>query len=167
MLRVGSNEPYSWTPRGQSARSSLLPITLVSSSSVPRIPRPNFNPLKSVSFQAIISSDNFLRVYECLEQPVLTSWQLTEEIDIHSLPSIQGPLLTTLPLATPTQAFPSLESTPPPPPHSLQSPQSLTRIGPSPHREADGGWCLSWCKERYWGEILAASAGATGTVHVR
>lgn len=84
-----------------------------------------------------------------------------------SLPSVQGPLQNTIPLVTPTQAFTPLETTPPIPGHSLQSQQSLTKIGPGPHREADGGWCLSWCKERYWGEILAASAGTTGTVHVR
>lgn len=115
---------------------------------------------------ATISSDNFLRVYECLEQPVLTSWQLTEDIDMLSLPSTQGPLSNTLPLTAPTPAFPSLENTPSIPGHSLQSQQSLTRIGPGPHREADGGWCLSWCKERYWGEILAASVSITGMVHI-
>ncbi|KAF9652668.1 WD40 repeat-like protein [Thelephora ganbajun] len=115
---------------------------------------------------ATISSDNFLRVYECLEQPVLTTWQLTEEIDILSLPSVQGPLSNAIALTTPTQTFTSLENTPPLPAHSLQSQQSLTRLGSGPHREADGGWCLSWCKERYWGEILAASVGTTGTVHI-
>jgi len=83
-----------------------------------------------------------------------------------SLPSTQGPLSNTLPLTAPTPAFPSLENTPSIPGHSLQSQQSLTRIGPGPHREADGGWCLSWCKERYWGEILAASVSITGIVHV-
>lgn len=34
-------------------------------------------------------------------------------------------------------------------------------------READGGWSLSWCKERYWGEVLAVAAGADNTVKVR
>lgn len=83
------------------------------------------------------------------------------------LPSIQGPVPNSIPLATPTQALNSLENTPPIAGHSLQLQQSLTRLGPGPHREADGGWCLSWCKERFWGEILAVSAGTTGTVHVR
>ena len=40
-------------------------------------------------------------------------------------------------------------------------------MGPGSHREADGGWCISWCKERYWGEILAVSVGTTGSLHVR
>ena len=33
-------------------------------------------------------------------------------------------------------------------------------------READGGWCLSWCKERYWGEVLAGGCGVSGVVKV-
>ena len=84
-----------------------------------------------------------------------------------SLPSTQGTIPNTVTIATPAQTFTSLENTSPLPAHSSQPQQSLTRIGPSPHREADGGWCISWCKERYWGEILAASVGATGTLHVR
>ena len=163
----GSSEQFLWKPRPRSARLSLPPTSLVSSLSVLLIPRSRINPFNCVLIQATISSDNYLRIYECLEQPVLTSWHLTEEIDMLSLPSIQGQLSNAIPLATPTQVFPSLENTPTIPGHSLQSQQPLTRIGPSPHREADGGWCLSWCKERYWGEILAASAGTTGTVHVR
>lgn len=34
------------------------------------------------------------------------------------------------------------------------------------NREADGGWCLSWCKERYWGEVIAAGSGTSGVVKV-
>ena len=33
-------------------------------------------------------------------------------------------------------------------------------------READGAWCLSWCKERYWGEILAVGCGVGGIIKV-
>ncbi|ETW75791.1 hypothetical protein HETIRDRAFT_66253 [Heterobasidion irregulare TC 32-1] len=67
-----------------------------------------------------ISSDNHIRVYECLEAPSLTNWQLIEEVDVLSIPSI----------------------------------------------EADGGWSISWCKERYWGEIIATSCGTNGIVKV-
>lgn len=35
------------------------------------------------------------------------------------------------------------------------------------NREADGGWCLSWCKDRYWGEIIAVGSGTTGIIKVR
>lgn len=34
------------------------------------------------------------------------------------------------------------------------------------NREADGGWCLSWCKDRYWGEVLAVGCGTGGWVKV-
>jgi hypothetical protein len=34
------------------------------------------------------------------------------------------------------------------------------------NREADGGWCLSWCKDRYWGEILAVGAATSGVIKV-
>ncbi|KAH9923304.1 WD40 repeat-like protein [Amylocystis lapponica] len=76
---------------------------------------------------AMISSDNYLRVYECLEQPSLTTWQLAEEVDILSLPA-------TSPLSG------SLSQT------------------------ADGGWCISWCKDRYWGEVIATGCGISGVV---
>lgn len=31
-------------------------------------------------------------------------------------------------------------------------------------READGGWCVSWCKDRYWGEVVAVGAGVSGVI---
>lgn len=34
------------------------------------------------------------------------------------------------------------------------------------NREADGGWCLSWCKDRYWGEVLAVGCGVSGSIKV-
>jgi nucleoporin SEH1 len=34
-------------------------------------------------------------------------------------------------------------------------------------REAESGWCLSWCKEKWWGEVIAVSAGTTPSVKVR
>lgn len=41
--------------------------------------------------------------------------------------------------------------------------QSRSGLG---NREADGGWCISWCKERYWGELIAAGCGTNGLVKV-
>ena len=41
--------------------------------------------------------------------------------------------------------------------------QSRSGLG---NREADGGWCISWCKERYWGEIIAAGCGTNGLIKV-
>ncbi|KAG6865548.1 hypothetical protein C0991_001552 [Blastosporella zonata] len=128
---------------------------------------------------ATIASDNQLRIYECLEQPSITTWQLSEELDIQTLPSSTSPSLRsrahTIALATPTQTNATLDGasaslvT-----QALQqglqqsgtaTPQSSTRPG-SGNREADGGWSLSWCKDRYWGEIIATSCGTNGIVKV-
>lgn len=121
--------------------------------------------------QASISTDNHLRIYECLEQPSLSTWQLAEEVDIHSLPSTSSPSSVSLAFATPTQTSATLEGAS----ASLvaQALQQSQSQGPFVqnrpglgNREADGGWCISWCKDRYWGEILAAGCGIGGTVKV-
>ncbi|KAF8067503.1 WD40 repeat-like protein [Lyophyllum atratum] len=128
---------------------------------------------------ATIASDNQLRIYECLEQPSLTSWQLSEELDVQTLPSSASPSVHsrahTVALATPTQTNATLDGAS----ASLVT-QALqqglqqnaapaaglpTRPG-SGNREADGGWCISWCKDRYWGEIIAASCGVNGIVKI-
>jgi nucleoporin SEH1 len=43
------------------------------------------------------------------------------------------------------------------------SAQSRSGLG---NREADGGWCISWCKDRYWGEIIAVGCGTNGLIKV-
>ncbi|THV07141.1 WD40 repeat-like protein [Dendrothele bispora CBS 962.96] len=122
---------------------------------------------------ATISTDNFLRIYECLEQPSLATWLLSEEIDIHALPSSSSvhSRAHTVALATPTQTSAPLEGASP----SLvaqallqqQGSASSTTSRPGPgSREADGGWCLSWCKDRYWGEVIAAGCGITGIIKI-
>ncbi|OCH93924.1 WD40 repeat-like protein [Obba rivulosa] len=120
---------------------------------------------------ASISSDNQLRVYDCLEQPSLTTWQMAEEVDVLNLPSGSRSNNNTANVATPTQqpsttpeaASASLVA------HALQQQQQQqgqpARSG-SGNREADGGWCLSWCKDRYWGELIAAGCGASGVVKI-
>ncbi|KAF8638734.1 hypothetical protein AX16_010457 [Volvariella volvacea WC 439] len=123
---------------------------------------------------ATISSDNFLRIYECLEQPSVTNWQLIEEVDVLSLPLSSSPTSHsrshTLALATPTQTHVPVDV---PHPHAvaqaLQQQQTgsggPSRSGPN-NREADGGWCLSWCKEHYWGEVLAVACGVNPIVKI-
>ena len=44
-----------------------------------------------------------------------------------------------------------------------QGAQSRPGLG---NREADGGWCISWCKDRYWSEIIAAGCGTNGLIKV-
>ncbi|GJE86577.1 WD40 repeat-like protein [Phanerochaete sordida] len=122
---------------------------------------------------ATISSDNHLRVYECLEQPSLQTWQLAEEVDVQSLPS-RNPTGHSMPqtvtLATPTQTSSTLDgATATLAAHALAQQQQTNQTQSRPglgNREADGGWCVSWCKDRYWGEILAVGCGVNGVVKV-
>jgi hypothetical protein len=124
--------------------------------------------------QAAISSDKYLRIYECLEQPSLATWQVSEEVNVEALPASSPFYMTqghTVALATPTQAnaphdgasaslvAQALQS------HSgMQNSQNKAGLG---NREADGGYCISWCKDRYWGEVIAAGCGVTGVIKVR
>ncbi|KAI0775636.1 WD40-repeat-containing domain protein [Trametes elegans] len=125
---------------------------------------------------ATIASDNHLRVYECLEQPSLATWQLLEEVDVLALPVAVSAGARASALA-PSAATPT--PTQPPPPqdgsavslvaHALQHQASQSQLPGRPGlgaREADGGWCLSWCKDKYWGEVVAAGCGIDGVVKI-
>ncbi|KAL1744921.1 WD40-repeat-containing domain protein [Schizophyllum fasciatum] len=120
---------------------------------------------------ATVSSDNRIRVYECLEQPSLTTWQLCDEIDASSLPpsSAHTRGANTRAIATPTQPHGAHDSAPAPlVTQALNSAslQQAQRAPAPPNAEADGGWCVSWCKDRYWGEVLAAAAGTSSAVRI-
>ncbi|KAI0036245.1 WD40 repeat-like protein [Vararia minispora EC-137] len=119
---------------------------------------------------ATISSDNYLRIYECLEAPSLSTWQLSEEIDINGLAfsPASGSHPHTMAMATPTQTLSVLDG-----PNAsvvasaLQQHQNQPQGRPGAgNREADGGWCISWCKDRYWGEIIAVGAGVNGLIKI-
>jgi nucleoporin SEH1 len=106
-------------------------------------------------------------VYECLEAPALTNWTLVEEADFPALPSTSASHPHTYAAPTPTQI-----TGPPAADASLvanalqqQQQQSPMQRGAG-IREADGGWSVSWCKERYWGEVLATCSGVSGVVKV-
>ncbi|KAM5541286.1 hypothetical protein V8D89_005215 [Ganoderma adspersum] len=121
---------------------------------------------------ATISSDNYLRIYECLEQPSLSTWQLLDEVDVLSLP-IATPssrsTAHTVTVATPTQTSATLDGNSV---SLVSNALQQAQQGQVPGRpglgtrEADGGWSLSWCKDRYWGEILAAGCGIDGIVKI-
>lgn len=67
---------------------------------------------QAFSTQATIASDNHLRIYECLEQPSLLTWQLIEEVDVLSLPSTSPgarSISQTVTQATPTLTSSTLE----------------------------------------------------------
>ena len=62
--------------------------------------------------QATISSDNYLRIYECLEQPSLSTWQLLDEVDVLTLPTAtpsSRSIAHTVTVATPTQTSAPLD----------------------------------------------------------
>jgi nucleoporin SEH1 len=110
-----------------------------------------------------------LRVYECLEAPALTNWTLAEEADLPALPSTSASASHPHTFAAPT---PTQISGPPAADALLvanalqqQQQQPLMQRGAG-GREADGGWSVSWCKERYWGEVLATCSGISGVVKV-
>lgn len=107
-----------------------------------------------------------LRVYECLEIYSASSWQLTMELDVMTFGGIT-------PSLTPAVPTPGIENSSP------TSSEGLTRRPSTPSimqasklaanastREAESGWCLSWCKEKWWGEIVAVSAGMSACVKV-
>lgn len=119
-----------------------------------------------------------LRIYECIEQPSLTSWQLIEELDVQSI--VAGPSpgylsrAHTLALATPTQTHATLDGASASlVAQALQQGLQQTTSSPTPgraglaNREADGGWCISWCKDKYWGEVIAAGCGTNGIIKVQ
>ncbi|KAI0316065.1 WD40-repeat-containing domain protein [Amylostereum chailletii] len=120
---------------------------------------------------ATISSDHHLRIYECLEVPALSTWQLSEEIDVSSIavtsPSA-GSHTQSIALSTPTQTYTSLDG----PSASLVASALQQHQNQPPNRpgtgskEADGGWCISWCKDKYWGEVIAAGAGINGIIKI-
>ncbi|KAK2463820.1 hypothetical protein APHAL10511_004125 [Amanita phalloides] len=121
---------------------------------------------------ATISSDNYLRIYDCIEPSALTSWQLNEEVDVTVLPSSPSSSYFsrshTVAVATPTQTSTVIDgASATQVAQALQ--QNLQQGSPRPgsgNREADGGWCISWCKERYWGEVLAVGCGTSGIVKI-
>ncbi|KAG8905412.1 hypothetical protein FRC01_008359 [Tulasnella sp. 417] len=131
---------------------------------------------------ATISTDMYLRTYECLEVHNLSSFTVLEELDMST---VSSPLLTGQ--GTPTLTAASLEPASPSLGPQMHPSSSVTGIvlpapgGPSPAanpsnvqmtrpgigaREADGGWCLSWCKEKWWGELIAVGSGTTGVLKI-
>ncbi|KAG1893575.1 WD40-repeat-containing domain protein [Suillus fuscotomentosus] len=98
---------------------------------------------------ATVSSDNHVRIYECLEHSSLATWQLSEEVDVSTLPSASLSSSYSVAFATPTQTSATLEGAS----ATLvaqalqqsQNPATQGRPGMG-NREADGGWCISCVK---------------------
>ncbi|KAF9256157.1 WD40 repeat-like protein [Marasmius fiardii PR-910] len=106
---------------------------------------------------AMISTDNFLRIYECLEQPSLTTWQLLEEVDVLLIPSTYSSYHSrayTVALAMPTQTHASLDGAP----ASLVAQVLLQQQTSTPARPGLGN--------READEIIAAGCGVNGLIKV-
>ncbi|GHJ86171.1 hypothetical protein NliqN6_2573 [Naganishia liquefaciens] len=108
---------------------------------------------------ATISTDSYLRIYACLS-PSLDDWQLTNTVSLPSLQSSHNAKSATsddTPHATGgVGAGLSLTGS--------ASQSSVNAPNPGKGNEALGGWCLSWCKERWWGQVLAATSGHSGII---
>ncbi|KAI5475969.1 WD40 repeat-like protein [Pseudohyphozyma bogoriensis] len=121
---------------------------------------------------ACISSDSHLRLWECLDPVSLSDWSLIEDIDLSLLP--YTPSSST---ATPQGAGSTSKSFDGSASPVRQAPMSGTSVSSSSVAsssdgrkngtvESDGGWAVSWCKEAWWGERLAVSAGPSGMIRL-
>jgi nucleoporin SEH1 len=100
---------------------------------------PVFIREKELNNQASVSTDSHLRIHSSLD-PNLNDWSLSNSVYIPSLV-----------LAGSSDAA---------------NAEAVT-ISPTTTDElATGGWGLSWCKERWWGSVLAVFAGTSPVVKV-
>ena len=106
-------------------------------------------------------------MYECPEVPVLTNWTLAQEADVPALPSTSTSRPHTYAAPTPTQVSGTPAADASLVANALQQQQQQPPLQRGAGgREADGGWSVSWCKEQYWGEVLATCSGMSGVVKV-
>lgn len=85
-----------------------------------------------------MSTDSHLRIHSSLD-PNLNDWSLSNSVYIPSLV----------------------------PAGSSDANPEATQVSPTTTDElATGGWGLSWCKERWWGSVLAVFAGTSPVVKV-
>ncbi|WWD01692.1 hypothetical protein V866_008638 [Kwoniella sp. B9012] len=85
---------------------------------------------------ATISTDSYLRIYSSAD-PSLSDWSLLQPIHIPTLP-----------------------------PPGSSSNEEPPVDGGSTNELAQGGWGLSWCKERWWGSIIAVFSGISPIVKI-
>jgi hypothetical protein len=168
-----SREPV-WSTLGAAYATSVsLLLTLDSNSSVP-ISIQRVKSRSHTSIQASISADSHLRIYECpapSSGTALSSWTLLESIDVSSLPLTPSLTSQYAPSSSSGFSFPGSPSnqrtTEPSSAGGLTPPVGYPQSNSRQSIESEGGWALSWCKEAWWGELVAVSSGAQGAVRVR
>ncbi|KAJ3780857.1 WD40 repeat-like protein [Lentinula aff. detonsa] len=104
---------------------------------------------------AVVSADGWLRVYDCLDQTRLDAWALADQVEFGM---VKNPGLDEL------QQLQQVGTTSSASTSSTAGAAVQVQAGGS--READGGWSLSWCKDRYWGQLVACVLGSTGVVNI-
>ncbi|KAG8810462.1 hypothetical protein FRC17_002932, partial [Serendipita sp. 399] len=104
---------------------------------------------------AVLSSDSYLRIYDCVELHNLATWNVTFDIDLQMAHPPATPPMTSIEMfGAPSTSLGSASNG-----RSYGSGAGNTRPG---KREADGGWALSWCKEKALGQIIVVTAGTSG-----
>ncbi|KAG9004536.1 hypothetical protein FRB93_010313 [Tulasnella sp. JGI-2019a] len=117
-----------------------------------------------------------------LPSPVHTSSQGTPTLTgTHLDPSASSSMASAVPSnLNPNTVHPSgAAATPSPGTHTRQQAEHEPGVGddgdgvpPAPmrdnlgSREADGGWSLSWCKDKWWGQIMAVACGTSNILKI-
>ncbi|CAE7101963.1 unnamed protein product [Rhizoctonia solani] len=118
-----------------------------------------------------ISSDNFVRIYECHETYHLNVWSPVEEFDAAAI-SVTPVAGESPSGATPTQSHATLSDTPPIAPSGISLQRSGAAAASNPPnkpvgvKEADGAWCVQWLKDKFSGEVIAVSCGTQAVVKI-
>lgn len=133
----------------------------------------------SLHSQAALATDNLLRVYSCLDAEHFTN---VDTVDIIPLPSapphsssssektngVNGGIpIPALGSSFEDSDLPSFLTN-----NTNDANGSGSKAAGSRNaqgiviKEADGGWTLSWCKDMYWGHVLAVGCGVEGIVKV-
>ena len=120
--------------------------------------------------QATLATDNTLRVYDCLETASGVQWELREELDMTSpsFANLSVPVSSTAGSDTGSTGASWVSAAKASRPSALTSSGSPSSLGTSESANslgasgivhgADGSWSLSWCKETYWGPLIAVVA---------
>ncbi|KZO92549.1 WD40 repeat-like protein [Calocera viscosa TUFC12733] len=114
-----------------------------------------------------VGADGWVRIWECLDLPLLSTWEAKEEVDMLALLGAPGSGgLTPSGEKEPAPALPQQVG------RELQRAErpgqyrSGSGSGAQGEKETDGGWAVAWCAERWWGDVLAVCCGQAGVVKI-
>ncbi|BGP18832.1 hypothetical protein JCM10213_003487 [Rhodosporidiobolus nylandii] len=117
---------------------------------------------------AAVASDSHLRVWDCLDPLSLRDWALIHDVDLLSLPL--GSASATSTAGAGGSGVQGLSAADGSAVGSSAASSSVDGRSVGQGRggtvESDGAWAVDWCKEGWWGERLAVSAGTNGIVRL-